>query len=72
MKKKGTERITYIKTTTCVEATRRYVRMSRLKHVTQETTVTVKDREVRRDSGIFTRCVGYNSLGQPYFCQNSS
>ena len=37
--------ITYIKTAACVEATSRYVRMSRLKHVGRTTTVTVRDRE---------------------------
>ena len=58
MKKKGTERITYIKTTACVEATRRCVRMSRLKHVGQETTVIVRDRKVRRDGDIFARLIG--------------
>ena len=58
MKKKCTERITYIKTTACVEGTRRYVRMSQLKHVGRETTVTVRDREVRRDEGFFARYVG--------------
>ena len=58
MKKKNTETITYIKTTTCVEATSRCVRMSRLKHVGRTTTVTVRDREVRRDRGIFARHVG--------------
>ena len=49
MKKKHTERITYIKTTACVEATSHCVQMSRLKYVGQTTTVTVRDREVRRD-----------------------
>jgi hypothetical protein len=58
MKKKGMERITYIKMTACVEAMRRYVRMSRLKHVGQETIVTIRDREVKRDGGIFARRVG--------------
>ena len=57
MKKKIVEIITYIKTTVCVEATRRCVRMSRLKHVGQETIVTVRDRDVRRDGGIFARRV---------------
>ena len=52
------EIITYIKTTACVEATRRCVWMSRLKHVDRETIVTVRDREVRRDGGIFARRVG--------------
>jgi hypothetical protein len=52
------ERITYIKTTACVEATSHYVQMSRLKHVGQTTTVAVRDREVRRDGGIFARRVG--------------
>jgi hypothetical protein len=32
--------------------------MSRLKHVAQETTIIVRDREVRRDRGIFARRVG--------------
>ena len=59
MKKKKTVKIiTYIKTTACVEATRRCVWMSRLKHVGRKTTVTVRDREVRRDGGIFARRVG--------------
>ena len=58
MKKKHTEIITYIKTTACVETTSHCVRMSRLKHVGQTTTVTVRDREVRRDGGIFARRVG--------------
>ena len=49
MKKKYMETITYIKTTVCVEATHRYVWMSRLKHVGRETTVIVRDKEVRRD-----------------------
>ena len=44
--------------TACVEATSRCVRMSRLKHVGRTTTVTVRDREVRRDGGIFARLVG--------------
>ena len=57
-KKKHTEIITYIKTTACVEATGRCVWMSRLKHVGRETTVTVRDREVRRDGGIFARHIG--------------
>ena len=58
MKKKHTKTITYIKTTACVEATSRCVRMSLLKHVGQMTTVTVRDREVRRDGDIFARLVG--------------
>ena len=57
MKKKHTKIITYVKTTACVEATSRCVRMSRLKHITRTTTVTVEDREVRRDRGIFARLV---------------
>ena len=58
MKKKHTKTITYIKTTACVEATSRYVRMSRLKQVGRMTTVTVRDREVKRDGGIFARHIG--------------
>ena len=58
MKKKHTKTITYIKTTACVEATSRCDQMSRLKHVGRTTTVTVRDREVRRDGGIFARLVG--------------
>ena len=58
MKKKHTETITYIKTTGCIKATSRYVRMSRLKHVGRTTTVTVRDKEFRRDRGIFARIVG--------------
>ena len=58
MKKKHTETITYIKTTACVEATSRCVRMSRFKHVGRTTTDTVRDREVKRDGGIFARLVG--------------
>ena len=58
MKKKHTERITYIKMTACVEAMSRCVWMSLLKHVGRETTVTVRDREVRRDRGIFARRIG--------------
>ena len=42
----------------CVEATRRCVRMFRLKNMSWETTVTVRDREVRRDGDIFARRVG--------------
>ena len=57
MKKKHTETITYIKTTACVEATRRCVWMSRLKHIGRMTTVIVRDREFRRDGGIFARLV---------------
>ena len=57
-KKKIVETITYIKTTACVEATSRCVRMSRLKHVGRTTTITVRDREFRRDGGIFARLVG--------------
>ena len=57
-KKKHTETITYIKTTACVEATSHCVRMSRLKHVGRTTTVTVRDRVVRRDGSIFARLVG--------------
>ena len=56
-KKKIVETITYIKTAACVEATCCCVWMSRLKHVGQETTVTVRDREIRRDGGIFARRV---------------
>ena len=44
--------------TACVEATSCCVRMSRLKHVGQTTTVTVRDREFRSDGGIFARVVG--------------
>ena len=44
--------------TACVEATRRCVRMFRLKNMGRETTVTVRDREVKRDGGIFARRVG--------------
>ena len=44
--------------TACVEATRRCVRMFRLKNMGQETTVTIRDREVRRDRNIFARRVG--------------
>ena len=57
MKNKQTETISYIKTTACVEATSRYVRMSRLKHVSRMTTVTVRDKEVRKNGGIFARLV---------------
>ena len=57
MKKKYTKTITYIKTTVYIEATSRYIRMSRLKHVGRTTTVTVRDKEVRRDGGIFARLV---------------
>ena len=32
--------------------------MFRLKNVGRETTITVRDREVRRDGGIFARRVG--------------
>ena len=52
------ERITYIKTTACVEAMSRCVWMSRLKYVGRTTTVIVRDREVRRDGGIFARRIG--------------
>ena len=52
------ETITYIEMTACVEATSRYVRMSQLKHVSRTPTVTVRDREFRRNGGIFTRSVG--------------
>ena len=52
------ETITYIKTTACVEATSCCVRMSRLKHVGRTTTITIRDREVRRNEGIFARRVG--------------
>ena len=51
------ETITYVKMTTYVEAMSRCVRMSRLKHVGRTTTVIVRDREVRRDGGIFARRV---------------
>ena len=57
-KEKMVETITYIKTTARVEATSRCVRMSRLKHVGRTTTITVRDREVRRDGGIFAKLVG--------------
>ena len=57
-KKKHTAIITYIKTTACVKATSRCIRMSRLKHVGRMTTVIVRDREFRRDGGIFARLVG--------------
>ena len=63
MKKKHTKIITYIKTTACVEATSRCVRMSRLKHVGRTTRVTVRDREVRRDGASLLDLSGYNSLG---------
>ena len=56
MKKKHTETITYIKTT--VEATSRCVCMSRLKHIGRTTKITVRDREFRRDGGIFARLTG--------------
>ena len=56
-KKKHMETITYIKTTARVEATSRCVWMSRLKHVGRTTTVTVRDREFKRDGGIFARLV---------------
>jgi hypothetical protein len=46
-----------INTTVCVEATCNYVWMSRLKHVGRETIDIVRDREVRRDGGIFARHV---------------
>jgi hypothetical protein len=72
MKKKGTERITYIKTTACVEATRRCVQMSRLKHVGRTTTITVRDREVRSDGASLLDALGYNSLGRPRFRHNCS
>ena len=52
------ETISYIKTTACVEATRRSVWMFRLKNMSLKTTVTVRDREVGRDRGIFARRVG--------------
>ena len=52
------ETITYIKKTACVEATSHCVRISRLKHVGRMTTVTVRDREVRRNGGIFARLIG--------------
>ena len=52
------ETITYIKTTVCVEATSRCVRMSQLKHVGRTTIVTVRDTEVRRDGCIFAKLVG--------------
>ena len=58
MKKKHTERITYIKTTACVEATSHCVWMSRLTHVDWTTIVIVRDREVRRDRAIFARHIG--------------
>ena len=72
MKKKHTKIITYIKTTACVEATSHCVRMSRLKHVGRTTTVTVRDREVRRDGDIFADSSRYNSLGRPRFRHNCS
>ena len=62
-RKKYTETITYIKTTARVEATSRCVRMSRLKHVGRTTTVTVRDREVRRNGASLLDSSGYNSLG---------
>ena len=58
MKKKHTETITYIKTTACVESTSRCVQISLLKHIGQTSTVTVRDKEVRRDVGIFAKLVG--------------
>ena len=72
MKKKHTETITYIKTTACVEATSRCVRMSRLKHVGQTPTVTVRDREFRRNGASLIDSSGYNSLGRPRFRHNGS
>ena len=59
-KKKHMETITYIKTTAHVEATSRCVWMSRLKYVGQMTTVTVRDREVRRDGDIFARTTPFS------------
>ena len=52
------ETISYIKTTAYVEATRRCVRMFQLKHVGREIIVTVSDKEVKMDGGIFARRVG--------------
>ena len=43
--------------TACVRATCRCVRIFRLKNMGRETTVIVRDREVRRDEGIFARLV---------------
>ena len=57
-KKKIVEIITYIKMTARVEATSRCIQMSRLKHVGRTTIVTIRDREFRRDRGIFARLVG--------------
>ena len=70
--KKIVETITYIKTSACVEATRRCVWMFRLKNMSRETTVIVRDREVRRDGSSLLDASGYNSRGRPRFCQNSS
>ena len=67
MKKKHTKIIAYIKTTACVEATSRCVRMSRLKHVGRTTTVIVRDMEVRRDGSIFARLVGVQFSRTPPF-----
>jgi len=58
MKKKHTERITYIKMTACVEAMSRCVWMSLLKHVDRTTIVIVRDGKVSRDGAIFARHVG--------------
>jgi hypothetical protein len=70
MKKKGTKIITYIKMTAFVEAMRHCVWMSRLKHVGRKTTVIVRDREVRRDGGIFARCVRVQfSMTTPFLPQ---
>ena len=71
-KKKIVETITYIKTTAHVEATSRCVGMSRLKHVGRTTTVTVRDREFRRDGASLLDSSGYNSLGRPRFHYNCS
>ena len=43
--------------------------MSRLKHVGRMTTVTIRDREVRRDGGIFARRVGVFLKDDPVFAK---
>ena len=67
MKKKDSGNNTYIKTTAYVEATRRYVRMFLLKNMGREITVTVRDREVRRDRSIFARLIRVQFYGTTLF-----
>ena len=70
-KRKIVKTISYIKTTACVEATRRCIRMFRLKNMGRETIVTIMDRKVRREGASLLDASGYNFRGRPRFRQTT-